>query len=1042
MARRPTHRAATLAAAILLAIGVLAPVASAAPDFEPRSPDQFLRLDTPRTSSAGLQPSTSKLVGGLLEADGPQQVVVRLTEPSVAEAVASRTARSVTAQRQQERRIEQQQARVLRTPAARSATELGTASKAINAVMLEIDAERLVELAASPDVERIAPVVDYERHLTSTVPYVGATAVRTGDGVPQATGDGVLVAVLDSGIDYTHVALDGPGTEGAFRRAYGPNPNSANNRQTNQRHNERGFRGQQVFPTEKVVAGYDFVGEQWPDGPLRPDPNPIDIEGHGTSVADIIAGEQGVAPDASLVGVKVCGSFSPACSGVALIQGMDFALDPFETGTVDEPVDIINMSLGANYGVAFDDDLSFAVDNASALGVLTVSSAGNGGDKPYISGTPSVAPTALGVAQTALPTDVISLWETLDGDFPAIFQPWAVQPTEVVTANTITGASLGNALGCEPFTEDLSGLIVIVDRGVCNFTLKAVNLSAAGAAVGIIGQVTNEDPFTGGDGGDRPIDIPVYMVGDQARTAVAALTADGPVETTIDPAQGLPLVGTVVGSSSRGPSQDASLLKPEIGAPGASTAAVAGSATDTAAFGGTSGASPMVAGAAALLMELYPERSWAEIKAVLMNTAETEIYNGSPDLGIGLAPISRIGGGELRADRAAAATSAAWVDAASGTVGLSFGQVDVDGTAQLMRTVTVANYAAGERTFSITPSFRFDDDAGLGAATPSAPDSITVPGGATATFDLTLAIDGANLQDWNLNSGPLGDNGDALTAMELDGYVTLEADGGESIHLPWHVLPRKAGNVVQVDEFAGGIVLQNQGVGTALLDAFSLIGTSEPKEEERLAGEGLFPLDLRAAGVQQFPNACGPGDPILVFANSTYERQTHAAAPAAFEWQLDVTGDGVADYAVFNFDLAYPALADGRNVTWALDLDTGGASAFFFTEHSTATGFTNLVVCGSQVGLAGEGADGTLVGVDVLAVDFYYRGAVADVIPDASFLIGEVRTPAIGGALPPGASVGFPIIDFGDQGTSESGILLHLGDAPADNEVLIIGFDD
>ena len=1041
MSRRPIRRAATLSAAILLAVGVLAPVASADPGFESRSPDQFMRLDAPRTSSAGLQPSTSKLVGGLLEADGPQQVVVRLTEPSVAEAVASGAARSVNAQRQQERRVEQQQQRVLRTPTARAATQLGSASKSINAVMLEVDAARLAELAASPDVERIAPVVDYERHLSSTVPYVGAAAVQTGDGVPQATGEGILVAVLDSGIDYTHAALSGPGTDGAFKRAYGPNPNSANNRQTNQRYNERGFRGQPVFPTEKVVAGYDFVGEQWPDGPLRPDPNPIDIEGHGTSVADIIAGEEGVAPDASLVGVKVCASFSGACSGVALIQGMDFALDPFQTGTVDRPVDIINMSLGANYGVAFDDDLSFAVDNASALGVLTVSSAGNGGDKPYISGTPSVAPTALGVAQTALPTDVISLWETPSGEFPAIFQPWATPQTEAITADTITGASLGNPLGCEPFNDDLSGMIVIVDRGACNFTLKAVNLSAAGAAIGIIGQVTNEDPFTGGDGGDRPIDIPVYMVGNQARLAIADSTADGPVATTIDPASGLPLIGTVVGSSSRGPSQDASLLKPEIGAPGASTAAVAGSATDTAPFGGTSGASPMVAGAAALLMELYPERSWAEIKAVLMNTAETEIYNGSPDLGIGLAPISRIGGGELRADRAAAATSAAWVDAATGTIGLSFGQVDVDGTAQLTRTVTVANYAGSERTFSITPSFRFDADAALGAATPSAPGSITVPGGGTANFDLTLTIDGASLRDWNLNSGPLGDNGDALTAMELDGYVTLEADD-ESIHLPWHVLPRKAGNVVQVDEFEGGVVLQNQGVGTAVLDAFSLIGTSEPKGEERLPGVGLFPLDLRAAGVQQFANACGPEDPIFVFANSTYERQTHAAAPAAFEWQLDVTGDGVADYAVFNFDLAYPALADGRNVTWALDLETGDASAFFFAEHSTATGFTNLVVCGSQVGLAGEGADGTLVGVDVLAVDFYYRGAVADAIPDASFLIGEVRTPAIGGALPPGASAGFPITDFGDQGTSESGILLHLGDAPADNEVLIIGFDD
>jgi hypothetical protein len=1038
MSRRPFQRGAMGLSVLLLAVGLLAPAAVAEP--QERQLDPALRLDAPVTSSAGLVPSASKLVGGLLVADGLQEVVVRLTEPSVAEAKADGTARNATAQRAQQRRIEQQQARLLRSPGAQAATQLGNATKALNAVMLEVDAAQLAELAAAPDVERIAPVIDYERHLPETVPYVGAAAVHAGDGVPQATGEGVLVAVLDSGIDYTHAALGGPGTLGAFQRAYGPNPNAAANRHITQRYNDPGFRGQPVFPTPKVVAGYDFVGERWPDGPLRPDPNPIDIEGHGTSVADIIAGEQGVAPDAELVGLKVCGSFSTSCSGVALLQAMDFALDPFRTGTVDQPVDIINMSLGADYGVAFDDDLSFAVDNASALGVLTVSSAGNGGDKPFITGSPSSAPTALAVAQTALPSDVLELWAFESGEsFPAVAQPWAPPLTEAVTAETVHASTLGNALGCEPFTQDLAGLIVVMDRGACNFTLKAVHATQAGAAIAIIAQVTNEDPFTGGDGGDRPIDIPTFMVGNQGRAVL--LAAGGTATTTIDPAEGLPLIGTVVGSSSRGPANGSSLLKPEIGAPGASTAAVAASATDVAPFGGTSGASPMVAGGAALLMELYPERSWAEIKAVLMNTAETEIYNGSPDLGIGLAPISRIGGGELRADRAASAEAAAWVDAETGTVGLSFGQVDVTDSVELSRTVTVANYADTERTFSITPDFRFDEDEALGAATPAVPDSVTVPANGTASFELTLTIDGAALRDWDLNSGPDADVGDALTPMELDGYVTLVADD-ESIHLPWHVLPRKAGDVQVVDEVEGGLVLENQGVGTALLDAFSLIGTSEPKGEERTPGEGRFPLDLRAAGVQQFAGGCGPDGDAFVFANSTYERQSIANAPVSFEWQLDVTGDGQADYAVFNFDLAYPALGGSPNVTWALDLATGGASAFFLTDHSMETGVTSLIVCGSQIGLVGPDADGTLVGVDVLAVDFYYRGAVADVIPDASFRVGAARTPPLFAPLEPGDSIGFPIIDAGDQGTSESGILLHLGDAPADNEVLIIEFDD
>ena len=40
--------------------------------------------------------------------------------------------------------------------------------------------------------------------------------------------------------------------------------------------------------------------------------------------------------------------------------------------------------LGSSYGQPFDDDLSAAVENATAVGVLTVASAGNGGDKPYM----------------------------------------------------------------------------------------------------------------------------------------------------------------------------------------------------------------------------------------------------------------------------------------------------------------------------------------------------------------------------------------------------------------------------------------------------------------------------------------------------------------------------------------------------------------------------------------------------------------------------------------------------------------------------------
>ena len=113
--------------------------------------------------------------------------------------------------------------------------------------------------------------------------------------------------------------------------------------------------------------------------------------------------------------------------------------------------------------------------------------------------------------------------------------------------------------------------------------------------------------------------------------------------------------GSLASTSSRGPRFDDNIVKPEIGAPGASVSAMSGSFTGTAAFGGTSGAAPMVTGAAALLLEAKDWYDVGFIKQILINTAETNVFQPSsassvfPDQ---LAPITRIGGGEVRVDRA------------------------------------------------------------------------------------------------------------------------------------------------------------------------------------------------------------------------------------------------------------------------------------------------------------------------------------------------------------------------------------------------------
>jgi hypothetical protein len=294
-----------------------------------------------------------------------------------------------------------------------------------------------------------------------------------------------------------------------------------------------------------------------------------------------------------------------------------------------------------------------------------------------------------------------------------------------------------------------------------------------------------------------------------------------------------------VGGSARGPQHEAfTLIKPEIGAPGASVSAIAGTGTGEGPFGGTSGATPMVAGSAALLLDKYGGTSKfvfgrglapIEVKALLMNNAETNIIN---DVLTGeLAPITRIGGGEVRVDRALHAPVAAW-DAFGFSGALSFGFVDVsNNSVTLYRTVRVHNYGFLKRTYTVTPTFRFPDDAASGAVTVSAPSKVVVKRGETF-FTVKLTINGSLLPANYMSSGSPGADPATLTMNEFDGYLVMDS-GSDQLQIPWHVLPRKDAKVVPSTKhivpgsFPQVIGLNNKGVGTAQNDAYSLIAVSD-----------------------------------------------------------------------------------------------------------------------------------------------------------------------------------------------------------------------
>jgi hypothetical protein len=414
-----------------------------------------------------------------------------------------------------------------------------------------------------------------------------------------------------------------------------------------------------------------------------------------------------------------------------------------------------------------------------------------------------------------------------------------------------------------------------------------------------------------------------------------------------------------------------------------------------------------------------------------------------------MAPIARIGGGEVRVDRALSAPVVAF-DRDVPTGALGFGFVDVaDNTVTLTKTVVIRNLDNRRHTFTITPTFRFDDDVTNGAVTVSAPSRVTVqPGrGRETTFRVTMTINGALLRGNFMNSGSEGANPARLTTNEYDGYLEL-TEGSTSLHLAWHVLPRKDARVVPgttdlvPGSFPQVIGLNNTGAGTAQNDAYALLAVSDNLPEGPLGGQSPTP-DIRAVGINTIPVPAGfcsaSASFLWLFAVNTWERQEHLL-PVSHQVWLDTNQDGTDDFVILNRDLSgLTTISDGRQLTWALNLTTGAASAFFFAEHSTNTGNTVMIICGEQIGMNAANLLATQVDMDVVAQDFYYGGP-GDLIEDLTVTpLGErflgVPSDVAGNSDNPAAlevydfglfpgntpEVGLMLVTNGDRGTGARG---------------------
>lgn len=869
-----------------------------------------------------------KIHPALAGAVGEVDVIVRLADPPLAKALgpnAKRKGTRLTVDQRTKylRSLQLKQDEVVRAIRSQGGQEFGRLTRALNAVLARIDGSRLRAVAELGSVRTIGPVVDYQLDLSQSVPYVGAAAVQA----LGYDGSGITVAVLDSGIDYTHANLGGPGTVAAYQAAYGTNPADPLNTTTNTTSGD-------AFPTAKVIGGFDYVGEEWPFGPQAYDPDPIDYQGHGTHVADILGGvgpNKGVAPGVKLFAIKVCSARSSACSGFAIFIGLDQAMDPDFDPATDDAVDVVNLSLGAAYGQP-SDDLTTAVNNLAEFGIVVVCAAGNDGDKPYVLGSPANAQGAIAAAQTeavhglkvtGILGTAVTFWDTADVS-------WA--PIDRTVQAPIVYLGRG-CPGDEYLPGDVAGKIVMVDRGECSVSLKVDRAAKAGAVGVLLAMLEGQDPYSFGFGGGDIV-VPTLVITKADADKIRGALAKGKALTGyLAPLFFAPQSGRVVVTSSRGPSVDSQLIKPDIGAPGASVSAVVGTGNGVAGFGGTSGATPMVAGSAALLLDRWPTLAPFEVKSLLMNYASTTVrlQNQSSVL----APITRTGAGELRVDKAARAKLFAY-EKTSKSPSLSFGYQAFDLTAPSTFTKTVVVRNLDNKATVCRPAATFrsaTQQQSKAVRIACRPAAFVLPANGTAEFQVTLTVDAAKLPAWALNGGAEGGNGDLLRQQEFDGYVLVN----QAVQLPWHLLPHKAANVnpsttsVVLSSGTGTLDLTNpNGAVTGFTELFDLVGTSPmlPSYDQLTPSAA----DLKAAGVRAVDSEFGP---LLQFAIGVHGQWSHPSYPAEFWIYLDTNGDDDYDFFIFNHELVDTSFEEfalyGQNVVYVFDGDFNLVGIPFYT---------------------------------------------------------------------------------------------------------------
>lgn len=499
--------------------------------------------------------------------------------------------------------------------------------KAFNGMAIRMTEQEARQVAALPGVKSIQHDVERQLHTDVSPDFLRVTEIWNGNATGlNAQGEGIVVGIIDTGINSDHSSFAEVGGDGyVHQNPYGSGI----------------FIGDCV--TDIGFCNNKLIGSRtYPDVLAKTGAsNGEDLQGHGSHVAGTAAGNilynvpflsggspsgivfdrvAGMAPHANIIAYQVC---YPSDSGGCPISAITAAIDD----AINDSVHVINFSIGGGPQDPWSSADSIAFKNARAAGIFVATSAGNSGPGAGTVGDPAVAPWITSVANSThnrgfSPKQLIDL---TGGD---------TTPPSDITGRSATGGlvdrpvvfagDFGDALcGENAFAPGtFSGEIVFCNRGSFALVTKAISVAAGGAAGIIIGNT----PGANGALFDISYVVPGIQVGladaNALRTWLSSGAGHRGTITSTRVELNLALADILSSSSSRGPNASVEgVLSPNVAAPGSNIYAAYRDPFNFELLNGTSMASPHVAGAGALLRQLHPGWSAAEIHSALMTTA-------------------------------------------------------------------------------------------------------------------------------------------------------------------------------------------------------------------------------------------------------------------------------------------------------------------------------------------------------------------------------------------------------------------------------------